>query len=79
MIPYLPNLSKVQEVDNTLTARADVLCTLIDNLVLAQNHMKQQDDQHCFEHHFDERGLVFSHLQPYKQTSLKDEPPKVSS
>jgi hypothetical protein len=39
---YLPGLSKVQEVDNTLTAQVAILRTLKDYLVMAQNHMKQQ-------------------------------------
>jgi hypothetical protein len=38
---------------------------------MAQNRMKQQDDQGHSEHHFIEGDQVFLRLQPYKQTSLK--------
>jgi hypothetical protein len=44
---------------------------LKDNLVLAQNRMKQQADQGHFERQFVEGDQVFLHLQPYKKTSLK--------
>jgi hypothetical protein len=72
VLSYLPGVSKVQEVNKTLTTRADILCTLKDNLVMAHNQMKQQVDQHHSEHHFEEGDQVFLHLQPYKQTSLKE-------
>jgi hypothetical protein len=38
--------------------------------------MKQQVDQHRSEHSFNEGDQVFLHLQPYKQTSLKDKVPQ---
>jgi hypothetical protein len=41
-ISYLLGVSKVQEVDQTLTVREAILCTLKENLVMAQNHMKQK-------------------------------------
>ena len=62
----------MQAVDNLLQNRDVILKTLKDNLVLAQNRMKQQVDQHCSERKFEEGDQVFLHLQPYKQTSLKD-------
>ena len=48
-----------------------VLQLLKDNLVLAQNRMKQQADQHRSERSFDVGDWVFLRLQPYKQMSLK--------
>ena len=48
-----------------------VLQLLKDNLVLAQNRMKQQADQHRSERSFDVGDWVFLWLQPYKQMSLK--------
>jgi hypothetical protein len=39
---------------------------------MAQNKMKQQVDQHHSKCHFEEGDQVFLHLQPYKNTSLKD-------
>ena len=44
---------------------------LKDNLNLAQNRMKQQEDQHRSERIFDVGDWVFLRLQPYKQMSLK--------
>ena len=40
---------------------------------MAQNHMKQQANQGCFECQFTKGDQVFLRLQPYKQTSLKAE------
>ena len=34
--------------------------------------MKQQVDKHRSKLSFEERDHVFPHLQPYKQTSIKD-------
>jgi hypothetical protein len=47
---YLLVVSKVQEVDNTLTIQATILHTLKENLVMDQNHMKQQVDQGRSKH-----------------------------
>jgi hypothetical protein len=45
VLSYLPGLSKVQVVDQTLTVQEAILCTLEENFVMAQNRMKQQADQ----------------------------------
>ena len=62
----------MQEVENKLIARDEILRTLKENLAVAQNRMKQQADKHHCERHFEEGDQVFLRLQPYKQTSLKD-------
>jgi hypothetical protein len=72
VLSYLPGTSKVQAVDQTLTVREDILHTLKENLVMAQNCMKQQADQVRSERQFSEGDQVFLRLQPYKKTSLKD-------
>jgi hypothetical protein len=64
-------VSKVQAVDQMLIVRKAILCTLKENLVMAQNLMKQQVDQGRFEPQFVEGDQVFLRLQPYKKTSLK--------
>jgi hypothetical protein len=69
----MPGVSKVQAVDQTLTVREAILRTLKENLVMAQNHMKQQVDQGHSERQFTEGDQVFLRLQPYKKTSLKAE------
>jgi hypothetical protein len=65
VLSYLPSTSKVQAVDQTLIVQ--------ENLVMAQNRMKQQADQGRSERQFAEGDQVFLRLQPYKQTSLKAE------
>jgi hypothetical protein len=45
VLSYFPGVSKVQAVDQTLTVQESILCTLKENLVMAQNCMKQQADQ----------------------------------
>ena len=67
------DVSKVQVVDQTLTAREAIVCTFKENLVMAQNRMKQQVDQGHSEFQFFKGDQVFLRLQPYKQTSLKAE------
>ncbi|MCZ2221969.1 hypothetical protein NUW87_11470, partial [Corynebacterium pilbarense] len=73
VLSYFLGVSKVQAVDQTLTVREAILHTLKENLVMAQNHMKQQADQGRSERQFAEGDQVFLRLQPNKQTSLKDE------
>jgi hypothetical protein len=71
VLSYFPGVSKVQVVDQTLTVREAILHTLKENLVMAQNHMKQQEDQGLSERQFVEGDQVFLQLQPYKKNSLK--------
>jgi hypothetical protein len=73
VLSYLPGASKVQAADLTLIAREAILHTLKENLVMAQNPMKQQADQGRSECQFVEGDQVFLRLQPYKKTSFKDE------
>jgi hypothetical protein len=73
VLSYLPSVSKVWAIDQTLTVREAILCILKENLVMAHNRMKQQVDQGRFERQFTEGDQVFLRLQPYKQTFLKVE------
>jgi hypothetical protein len=59
VLSYLPCASKVQAVDLTLTTREAIFRTLKENLVMAQNHMKQQADQGRSERQFVEGDQVF--------------------
>ena len=68
---YLRENSKVHVVEHHIEHQQQVLQLLKDNLVLAQNRMKQQADQHRSERSFDIGDWVFLRLQPYKQMSLK--------
>ena len=64
--------SKVQAVEQHIEHQQQVLQLLKDNLNLAQNRMKQQEDQHRSEWRFNVGDWVFLRLQPYKQMSLKN-------
>ena len=50
---YLRENSKVQVVEHHIEHQQQVLQVLKDNLVLAQNRMKQHVDQHRSERSFD--------------------------
>jgi hypothetical protein len=60
-------------VENTLRVCVDILHTLKENLVMAQNRMKQQANEGHSERQFVEGDHVFLCLQPYEKTSLKYE------
>lgn len=72
-IILLKDKANVQEMENHLEHQQDVLQLLKDNLVIAQNMMKQQADQHCSERKFEVGDWVFFRLQPYKQISLEQQ------
>ena len=68
---YLRENSKVQAVEDHIESQQEVLQPLKDNLNLAQNRMKQQENQHHSERSFDVGDWVLLRLKPYKQMSLK--------
>ena len=53
-LSYLSSVSKVQAVDQMLKVWEAILRTLKENLVMAQNRMKQQVDQGRYECQFAE-------------------------
>ncbi|KAH9313676.1 hypothetical protein KI387_022303 [Taxus chinensis] len=63
----------VRVVEEHIQYQQEVLSSLKENLFMAQNHMKQQVDQHCTERHFEVGDWVFVWLQLYKQMSLKQQ------
>jgi hypothetical protein len=67
----LKGITKVQVVEDHIGNQQEVLNLLKDNLVIAQNGMKQQADQHRNERQFEVGYWVFLRLQPYKQMSLE--------
>jgi hypothetical protein len=73
VLSYITGVSKAREFEKTITVYPTILHSLKDNLVIDQNHMKQQAYQGCSKRQFVARDQVFLHLQPYRQTSLKDE------
>ena len=72
VLSSMSRVSKFEEVEKNLIVRKTILHPLKENLVMDQNHMKQQAYQTHFEQHFVEGDQVFLRLQPYKKTSLKD-------
>lgn len=71
IISYLPSTSTVWELGNLLQSHDFTLSTLKDNLVMGQNCMNQQVDQHHSEWVFEVGDQVFLCLQLYKHISLK--------
>jgi hypothetical protein len=59
ILSYIPGVSKVRAVEKNIIVHEAILCALKDNLVMAQNRMKQQADQGRFERHFVEGDQVF--------------------
>jgi hypothetical protein len=63
--------TKVQVVEDHIENQQEVLKLLKNNLVMAQDRIKQQVDQYHNEREFELRDWVFLRIQPYKQVSLK--------
>ena len=63
--------TKVQAVEDHIGNQQEVLKLLKDNLVMAQNRMKQQAYQHHSEREIEVGDLVFMRFQPYKHMTLK--------
>jgi hypothetical protein len=64
---------KVQAMEDYIGNQQEVLKLLKDNLVMAQNRMKQQANQHCSEREFEVGHWVFLRLQPYNFFFLKQQ------
>jgi hypothetical protein len=73
VLSYMSGVSKVQVVNQMLTVREAILCTLKENLVMAHNRLKKKTDQGHSECQFVEGGHVFLRLQLDRKTSLKVE------
>jgi hypothetical protein len=73
ILSYMLDISKVQAVDQTITVREAILHTLKENLAMDQNCMNKKSYQGRSERQFIEGNQVFLRLQPYKNTSLKDD------
>jgi len=69
----LKGTAKVQAVEDHIGHQQKVFKILKDNLVIAQNRMKQQADQHHSERKFEVGDWLLLRLQPYKQMFLKQQ------
>lgn len=67
---YQLKLTKVPAVDDFIRERTNVMSTLRDNLLQAQNRMKVYADQRRTEITFQVGDYVYLKLQPYKQSTL---------
>ncbi|KAL6342750.1 hypothetical protein AAG906_016584 [Vitis piasezkii] len=70
LIPYTPGTTQLQEVENTLKTRDEIIRILRTNLQLAQDRMKKFADIKRTERSFNIGDLVYLRLQPYKQQSV---------
>ncbi|CAM8902648.1 unnamed protein product [Rhodiola kirilowii] len=71
--PYLLGDSKVAAVDEVLCQRVSLMMQLKDNLKRAQQRMIQQADAHRKDTEFNEGDWVFVRLQPYRQTTVRNQ------
>ena len=67
---YVIGSAKVDQVDQELIDRDELLQLLKDNLSTAQARMKQQADTRRSEREFSVGDWVYLRLQPYKQLSI---------
>jgi hypothetical protein len=67
----LKGTTKDQEVEEHIGHQKEVLRLVKDNLVMEENRMKQQEDQHHNERELREGDFVFLRIQPYNKMSLK--------
>ncbi|GKA54322.1 transposon ty3-G gag-pol polyprotein [Tanacetum coccineum] len=70
LVSYIRGTTKVQEVDEYLCDRDEVLRQLRNNLLASQNRMKVNADRHRRELEFNVGDLVYIKLQPYRQSSV---------
>ncbi|GJT13662.1 putative ribonuclease H-like domain-containing protein [Tanacetum coccineum] len=70
LVPYIRGTTKVQEVDEYLCDRDEVLRQLRNNLLASQNRMKINADRHRRELEFNVGDFVYIKLQPYRQSSV---------
>lgn len=68
LLMYVPGTSRIQTVDECLHDRDAILKELRHNLLLAQNHMKCQADQHRRDISFKVEDYVYLKVQPYRQS-----------
>ncbi|RVW80554.1 Transposon Tf2-12 polyprotein [Vitis vinifera] len=70
LIPYTLGTTQLQEVENTLKTRDEIIRILRTNLQLAQDRMKKFADIKRTARSFNIGDLVYLRLQPYKQQSV---------
>ena len=70
ILDYIPATARIEEVDNLLTQRQDILLQLKMNLQKAQKVMEKIADGHRQELHLQVDDLVLIKLQPYRQLSV---------
>ena len=73
-LPTIPQYTRgstsIQALDEALTTREELLCTLKSNLLVAQNRMMMRANTHHRELSFDVGDMVLVRLQPYRQLSV---------
>ena len=70
LLPFTEGTTRVQEVENTLKSREQILSLLRSNLQHAQDKMKRFADLKRTERQFEKGEWVYLRLQPYKQQSV---------
>ena len=70
LLSYCPGSSNTDAVDLALQSRDELLASLRQNLLRAQQKMKTTYDAHHRDVQFQEGDKVLLQLQPYRQLSL---------
>jgi hypothetical protein len=73
MTSPLKGNTNIQAMEYHIGNQQEIPKVLKDNLVMEQNRMKQQVDQHRSEREFDVGDWAFLRIQPYKKMSLKQQ------
>lgn len=74
LLDYVGSGSTIDAVHTVLSERTRVMATLKDNLLRAQQRMKNQADRKRTDAVFNVGDWVFIKLQPYRQRSLTQQP-----
>jgi hypothetical protein len=71
---YCPGTTAVAALDDTLTQHHQILKVVKDNLQRAQMRMRSQANSHRQEREFAEGSWVWLRLQPYRQSTIRNQP-----
>lgn len=73
LLDFVVGSSSVASVDELLKARSQILHTLLDNLIHAQNHVRTLANKDRSDVCFNVGYWVFLPLQPHRQTSVRQQ------
>ncbi|XP_061375386.1 uncharacterized protein LOC133317533 [Gastrolobium bilobum] len=72
ILDYVSSDTRLEEVDTALMDRQAILQQLLENLIKAQQAMKERADRKRRDVQYKVGDLVWVHLQPYRQSSVAE-------